>query len=152
MMATALRGHEAIVAADEEQQTLLALEEFLACTAARSLRLVNEAGQEVAVPPSVRAVLAATVPLLTRERGVLLAAVRAQLTTQEAADLLGVSRPHVVKLLEEGAIPYTQPGAHRRVALQDVLAYQEALRRERQAGLRRLVALGEELEADEPDA
>jgi excisionase family DNA binding protein len=50
----------------------------------------------------------------------------ATLTTQEAADVLGVSRPTLVRLLEQGHIPYEQPGRHRRVRLRDVLEFQAA--------------------------
>jgi excisionase family DNA binding protein len=56
-----------------------------------------------------------------------------QLTTTQVAELLGVTRPTAVKLLESGAVPYSRVGSHRRVALPDVLRYRDA-RRERQYG------------------
>jgi excisionase family DNA binding protein len=65
-------------------------------------------------------------PDLERGYAVTVVTHEATLTTQEAADVLGVSRPTLVRLLEQGLIPYEQPGRHRRVRLQDVLEFQAA--------------------------
>ncbi len=66
------------------------------------------------------------------------------LTTQEAADLLNISRPTLVRLLTDGEIPYTMRGRHRRVMLRDVLDYRERTRRERRQTLDQLAANAEE--------
>ncbi|KAA2263489.1 helix-turn-helix domain-containing protein [Solihabitans fulvus] len=65
------------------------------------------------------------------------------LTTSEAAQLLGISRPTLVRLLEAGEIPFDQPNRHRRLRLADVLAYQERSHRARAAGLDQMVRDGE---------
>jgi excisionase family DNA binding protein len=61
-----------------------------------------------------------------------------RLTTQEAADFLGISRPTLVKRLEDGKIPYDQPGRHRRILFTDLLAYNERQREDRRAALDRM--------------
>lgn len=61
------------------------------------------------------------------------------LTTQEAADLLGISRPTLVKLLQQGELPFEQRGRHRRVLLSDVLEYQERAHTDRERHLDALV-------------
>ncbi len=66
------------------------------------------------------------------------------LTTQEAADLLNISRPTLVRLLVDGEIPFTKRGRHRRVMLRDVLDYQERTRRERRQTLDDMAAQAEE--------
>jgi excisionase family DNA binding protein len=68
------------------------------------------------------------------------------LTTQEAADLLHVSRPHVVKLCDEGVLGYEKVGSHRRLTIDDVLAYREARARERREHLRELTRVSQEIE------
>lgn len=65
------------------------------------------------------------------------------LTTQEAADILGISRPTLVKLLESDQIPYEHRGRHRRLRLVDVLEYQRSVRANRRGRLDALVEAAE---------
>ena len=89
----------------------------------------------VRLPDAVRAVLADAVAALARGSAVTVEPHRTVLTTQEAADLLGITRPTFVRLLEAGKIPFTAPGRHRRVELADVLAYRDAQKVNRRRGL-----------------
>jgi excisionase family DNA binding protein len=76
---------------------------------------------------------------------VALAALETEITTQEAADLLTVSRPFVVGLIDKGLLPARMVGAHRRVRLQDVLAYKAASKTQARAALKEMVAISQEL-------
>jgi excisionase family DNA binding protein len=74
-----------------------------------------------------------------------LATLPAELTTGQAADLLGVSRPTVVSLTDKGELPATRVGSHRRLKTADVLAFRERSRRNRSKALDEIVALSDEL-------
>lgn len=68
----------------------------------------------------------------------------AELTTVQAADILHVSRPFLIKLLEAGQIPYRRVGKHRRIRMEDVMDYKQAIDQEREAVLDWLVADAQE--------
>lgn len=77
-------------------------------------------------------------------QGVTLIPEDAELTTVQAADILHVSRPFLIKLLEAGQIPYRRVGKHRRIRMEDVMNYKQAIDQEREAVLDQLVADAQE--------
>jgi excisionase family DNA binding protein len=67
-----------------------------------------------------------------------------EITTQQAADLLNVSRQYLVRLLDEGRIPFRKTGKHRRLRIEDVLSFKDSRDKDRRAGLRELSRLTQE--------
>ena len=96
---------------------------------------LTSGGSTVPLPPELRQLLADVVHAMRRGQAVSVAPVGQQLTTQQAADLLGISRPTLIKFLEAGRIPYDTPGRHRRLRLSDVLGFQEVRRAEQRGAL-----------------
>lgn len=94
-------------------------------------QLVSADGRRVELPDALFDVLREAVRAMSEGKAVTVAPHDTVMTTQEAADYLGVSRPTLVKLLEQQKIPFTQPNRHRRVRLSDLLAYQQRTRTER---------------------
>ena len=99
--------------------------------------LLGPDGEEVPLPNEVFETLLTVVDAMNRGDAITLMPVHKMLTTQEAAQFLGLSRPTVVKLLENGRIPFekTSSGRHRRIRLVDVMNYQTRQRAERRTAL-----------------
>jgi excisionase family DNA binding protein len=97
--------------------------------------MVAANGERVQLPAPVFALLKDIVRNMQRGRAVVLVPENQQLTTQRAAALLGMSRPYLVKLLDDGQLPHHKVGSHRRVYLKDLLAYQKRRDAERKAAL-----------------
>ncbi len=109
------------------------------------LSLVTADGESLKLTKQLRNVLANASRVLSK--GQALEPRHPVLSTQEAADVLGVSRPTLVKLLETGKIDFTKPGRHRRVQLKDVQNYQQRVRQRRREELQAMTD-----EAAEDDA
>ena len=109
--------------------------------------LLGPDGQTVPLPEEIFHVLVSIVDAMRVGKAITVAPVDQMLTTQEAADFLGVSRPTLVKLLENGRLRFERVagGRHRRVRLDDVIRYQEGKRRESRETLSALTAEASEL-------
>ena len=92
-------------------------------------------GERVELPPTLYRVLHQVVDALRQGLAVTVVPHAQTLTTQQAADLLGVSRPTVIKLLDAGRIPFERVGAHRRVLLHDLMDFRERRRAAQYAAL-----------------
>lgn len=106
-------------------------------------RLVGPDGEEISVPPSMFHVLVRASEVLARGDSITLVPVSKALTTQQAAQLLNVSRQYFVRLLDEGRMPFTRTGKHRRVRIDDVMAFKTKRDASRTDKLRELTALTE---------
>jgi excisionase family DNA binding protein len=135
---------EGLVFPPEDLDQLLDLARFVENHTEPALLLGSD-GEQVPLPAEVYRVLRQVIEVMREGKAATVAPQRLLLTTQEAADFLGVSRPTLVKLLEDGAIPFEQPNRHRRVRLQDLMDFQARRRAERRATLNELTEEASEL-------
>ncbi|MBV9388751.1 MAG: helix-turn-helix domain-containing protein [Chroococcidiopsidaceae cyanobacterium CP_BM_ER_R8_30] len=96
--------------------------------------------QPLELPATAVALLMDILEVMASGRGVTIVPENAELTTVEAAAVLNVSRPFLIKLLEQGQIPCRKVGKHRRIRMEDVMTYKATIDTEREAILDQLVA------------
>ncbi|MEV4637958.1 helix-turn-helix domain-containing protein [Actinoplanes sp. NPDC049548] len=109
-------------------------------------RLIGPDGSELELPEELYGLLRDVVRALSQGVAISIAPRNTMLTTQEAADLLNISRPTLIRLLNEEQIPHTMRGRHRRVMLRDVIDYQDRMRAERRRTLDEMTADAEDMD------
>ncbi len=134
---------------------LLALEasrrltKFLAAKPKKLLRVriepENEPDESISIPVTAFRLLNSILTEMAKGNAVTLIPVHAELTTQQAAQILNVSRPFLIEQLEKGVIPYRKVGTHRRVMFKDLMEYKQTMDHNRLNALEELSAIDQEL-------
>lgn len=134
-----------ILAEDDERSRIERIADLINHHESWSLVLTGPGGARLEVPGALQDVFQRLVRVLARGDAVSVVPYQKDLTTQQAAELLNVSRQYLVRLLDRGDIPCYRVGTHRRVVLADVLSYRRQRDRERRRGLNDLTRLSQEL-------
>jgi excisionase family DNA binding protein len=109
------------------------------------LRVQVDGGPVLRLPKSISDLLYTMLTEMAQGNAVTLIPIHAELTTQEAADYLNVSRPYLIKLLEQGKIKFNMVGTHRRVRFSDLSEYRNAAEAERRRAMEELAVQAQEL-------
>ena len=134
-----------VQAAIQGQRTLAAYLATRADTQRIQILDEHDHAHQVELPTSALQLLMEILSELADGNAVKVVPVHAELTTQEAADMLNVSRPHLVKLLEEGVLPFHKTGRHRRVRFADLMRYRDARQKESESAMAELAAQAQQL-------
>ena len=117
---------------------------------AAAITLTTDRGEHptVAVPPAALKLIGQLLGAMSEGRAVTLTPAKQEFSTVEAAHFLNVSRPFVIKEIEQGRLPHRMVGTHRRVAFEDLLAYARKMREKQAAALERMANNARELGLD----
>ena len=131
--------HEPVSAPDRA-----AARDALACLREGGALYVGAKRAAIALPPSVAREVETLLEAYAVGRVPVVSSTEEEVGTQQAAAFLKLSRPTVVKMMDEGRIPFRKPGKHRRVRMADLVAFERQLRLDQEAALEELSALGQE--------
>jgi excisionase family DNA binding protein len=150
MGSPAHRATEPVLPAAEDvaqaQEAVRALARFVAKSPKAQLSIEDSSHRmHVVLPRAAVQLLQAILREMSQGNAVTLIPVHAELTTQQAADLLNVSRPYLVSLVESGVIPYRKVGTRRRILFEHLMAYKRAEDAKREEALNELARQAQEL-------
>ena len=106
---------------------------------------IEETEERIKIPLSALKFLGDILKTMSQGKPFSLVSVATEVTTQKAAEIIGCSRPHLVKLLEEGEIEYTKVGKHRRVKFEDVMRYKRRMKKIQKQNIIDIMKSDEEL-------
>ncbi len=106
---------------------------------------IEETRERIKIPLSALKFLGEILKAMSQGKLLSLVPVATEVTTQKAAEILGCSRPHLVKLLEEGKIEYTKVGKHRRVRFEDVMKFRDQMKKSQKQHIIDIMKSDEEL-------
>lgn len=134
----------------EEQKTAMESYNALAATleelhSANPEIEIKETEDKIRVPLKALKLLAEILKATSQGKPISIVPIATEMTTQAAAELLGCSRPHLVKLLEDGDISFTKVGKHRRVKYEDVIKYKKRMKAEQEQRIIQMMKSDEEL-------
>lgn len=139
--------HEPVTPTDEESSLARDSSRRLSRLATHDLRIhLPETDEDIVLPASAVRLIVDLLSEMAEGNAVTLIPIHAELTTQQAADFLGVSRPFLVKLAEEGKLPHRKVGTHRRVLFEDLMNYKRQIDKKRLETLDELAAQAQELD------
>ena len=143
-MTDLLERPDTLVPSEDDAELAATASRGLARGSKESLRVRLEGGDELTLPKSVTRLLSHVLMEMGQGNAVTIIPVHAELTTQQAADFLNVSRPYLISLLEKGLLPFHKTGTHRRVRFSDLCEYRDAVEKSREATMLELAKQAQE--------
>lgn len=105
--------------------------------------MLKSDGQEIEIPSIVTKILYEIITILSKGGALTIIPMEKELTTQQAADILNVSRPFLVNLLENGEIPFHKTGTHRKILMKDLREYKERINKNRTNKINEIINLSQ---------
>jgi excisionase family DNA binding protein len=134
-----------VIPSEQDAELAATASRALARASKEALHVRLENGDELALPKAVTRLLSHLLLEMGQGNAVTVIPIHAELSTQQAADFLNVSRPYLVSLLKEGALPHHMVGTHRRVRFSDICTYKDKFEAQRSEAMRDLAVQAQEL-------